>query len=237
MEDTGRGLRISDLENVKEIKKIHGPGIIGTASATMSRYVEYNQCLWRVQKPDNTGVMWETSIGIAENFNRMCEQIMQNTQYEFLWILGDDHVFKPNLLMNLLDRELDIVVPLCLRRHPPYWPVINGKPEDKHPALDWDAIEGKSGLIEVDACGNAGMLIRRHVIEKLARDWHRAGCLKSGAGGPDLWFCMRARKEGFKIYIDTDNPIGHMTHMAVWPVKDDNGVWRVEIRPALDMPG
>lgn len=219
-----------------EISEVHGPGVIGITSATMSRYVEFHISKDRVIRPPGSVYTYEYSVGIAQNFNNMCETTLKDTKWEWLWILGDDHTFDDGLLMRLLDRRVDIVVPLCLRRNAPYWPVINGSMEDGHPALDDTAIQGKTGLMEVDACGNAGMLIRRHVLARMGGDWHRAGCQKSGAGGPDLWFCMKAREAGFKILVDLDNPILHIMHMAVVAVRDKDGNYRAKIAPPLDMP-
>ncbi len=229
------GLKIPDYQNLKEIKK-PGPGIIGTASCTNPRYRSFDKCHHSVEKPDNTGLMWADTINVAWNFNQMCELIMKSPEYEWLWLLGDDHVFKPDLLMKLLARDVDIITPLCLRRHPPYTPTINGPVEEGHPVLGWESIEGKSGVIEVSACGNAGMLIKRHVIEKIGGDWHRAGCHKSGVGGPDLWFCYKAKEAGYKILIDTENKIGHLEPMSIWAEKDAQGNWQARIAPAMDMP-
>jgi len=240
-------IKIENTNNTKNMETVpkHGPGLIGVASSTSPRYRAFDKCLIAARKPPSRdpmvaesgmGITFQDSINVAENFNRMCEDLMESPIYEWLWILGDDHVFHPDLLYKLLDRDVDIITPLCLRRHPPYTPTINGPVEEGHPVLGWEAIDGKCGLIEVHACGNAGMLIRRHVIAKIGGDWHRAGCHKSGLGGPDLWFCHRAREAGYKILIDTDNCIGHIEPQAIWPVINQDGNWHARISPVMDMP-
>lgn len=216
----------------------HGPGLIGIASATMSRYSEFHECVYVLQRPQGSNITPQRSVNVARNYNRMCQIMLNDTRYQWLWILGDDHVFHSDLLMKLLSRDVDIVVPLCLRRTPPYHPVINDSFASGHLSLDDTFIQGKSGMVDIGdkTCGNAGMLIKRRVIEKLKSDWHRSACNDTGTGGPDIWFCKRAQENGFKIYIDTDNPIGHVCHMGVFPVRDKDNNYKVRIAPPMDMP-
>lgn len=223
----------------------HGPGLIGIASSTMGRYREFDICLHSLEIPEGTPkpITWEIGCSIAVNFNNMCYAILASKHLEWLWIMGDDHVFDQNLLLRLLDRDVDIVAPLCLRRNPKYEPTIHDLIETNvgwgHPNLGWKYIEGKSGMIQVPACGNAGMLVKRSVIEEMGNDWHRVGwSVNPAIGGSDLWFCKRARELDIPIpiHVDLDNKIGHINHMAVWPTKDKDGAYSVEIRIAMDIP-
>jgi hypothetical protein len=233
--DYKMGLKTSSLKLYSQ-----SPGLIGIASSTMGRYREFDISLNTVQKVPRTAITWETGCDVAFNFNNLCRKLLKNEGLQWLWILGDDHIFKPDILTRLLERDVDIVAPLCLKRSRPFLPVTYSSKYtsqgEQYCQIDWDYLKGKEGLIEVSAVGNAGMLVKRSVIKKMADDWHRVGWYIPEHGGSDLYFCKRATEEGFKIHVDLDNSIGHIAHMAVWPVKQ-NGEYSAGIREALDIPG
>ena len=214
----------------------HPPGLVGISSSTMGRYREFDITLGRVTIPRGSIVSWQIGLYLALNYNNLCRELLKNKELEWLWILNDDHVFKPDILTRLLERNVDIVMPLCLKRSGPFQPVIYEAYESGgYKQLEFDYINGKEGLLEVDGIGHAGILIRRNVIEKMKENWHKVGWLNSEYDACDLYFCKKAKEEGFKIFVDLDNTIGHLTHMAVWPVKE-NGEYSVGVREALNMP-
>ena len=163
---------------------------------------------------------------------------MENPQFEWLWILGDDHLFNPDLLLKLLDRKVDVVVPLCCRRMAPYFPILhNGPdygPEGKWASVKepWAVLKGKTGLLDWEGtAGNAGMLIRRHVLEAMTDPWFESGKTDPGLSGSDIYFWHKLRQHGFKPYIDLDNIIGHITHTSIWPEQDEEtGEWTCVMR-------
>ena len=69
-----------------------------------------------------------------------------------------------------------------------------------------------SGLMLVDGCGAAFLLIHRSVMEKIPPgEWFREGITPSGGiRGEDLAFCMRATEAGFPIWAHCGLRIGHM---------------------------
>ncbi len=202
----------------------------------MGRYREFDITLNDVQKPADCGVFWKTGCDMAKSFNDLCRMFLEHKRFEWLWILGDDHVFHPELLIRLLGRNVDIVSPLCLKRTSPFRPVVYTEREGKYWQISSDRLDGKTGLLRVAACGNAGMLIRRRVIEKIGDDWHRVGWQTPESGGSDLYFCKRATENGFDIHVDLDNHLGHIAHMAVWPVINEQGEYSAATREALDLP-
>lgn len=216
----------------------HPPGHIGVASYFLGRYREFDYCLARTEMPQGSASRYYISVDVCHNFNLMCRVLMENPQFEWLWILGDDHLFNPDLLIKLLDREVDVVVPLCCRRMAPYFPVLhNGPdygPEGKWASVTdpWGALKGKTGLLDWEGTtGNAGMLIRRHVLEAMSDPWFESGKTNPGVGGSDIYFWHKLRQQGFKGLIDLDNIIGHITHAAIWPHQDEEtGGWTYEMR-------
>lgn len=225
-----------------ELKKEHKKGLIGTACGEVGRYTNFYLRLMSIRHPAHSKLDFGMGLGVTGDKNRFCETTLQGP-WDWLFILDDDHIFNPDILFNLLDADVDIICPLNIGRHPPYPPIVLKKYGNGFKKLTWDDLAFKRGVIDVDelggpgsAPGGAGMLVRRHVLARMAGDWHRAGCAKSNAGGPDLWFMQRARECGFKIHIDLSTVMGHIQPFGVWPVQDDQGEWGTKINALNDIP-
>jgi hypothetical protein len=76
-------------------------------------------------------------------------------------------------------------------------------------------------LVEVDATGAAFLLIHRGVLEHLARvheeplPWFAPGVYKEMEYGEDWTFCMRVRKLGYPIFVNTSVKVGHMKEVEL----------------------
>ncbi len=175
-----------------------------------------------LETPPGSVIRWQLGTSIAENCNRIVRQM----QGDWLWLLGDDHAFEPDVLNRLLGRDVDIVVPACLERWPPFHPVTfsgwseKGAPYRQH--LDFDRYPD-GGLVEVHSAGSGGMLIRRHVLEALADPWFEAGVIDGEQLAEDLYFCDKARDAGFRVWCDLAVPFGHITPASVWPQRQPGG--------------
>jgi hypothetical protein len=202
-------------------------GTIGVLSGARTVLPDFARALTISAKPDDTRLIWTESSDIVGNCNTFC----RNFRGGWLWIMGDDHVFDPDLLPRLLERNVDVVVPLCLKRTPPYDPVVYGGQNEKGEFYVADLPD--HGMTEVYAAGSAGMLIRRHVIEAIADPWFETG---GGGMNEDLTFCAKVRDAGFRIWCDTDCLIGHITKHTVWPVRREGG-WHadLEVHPGLKL--
>lgn len=204
----------------------YGPGTIGIAQGDLGRYNDFNICLQSLRVPhDKAYICRKYGVNVAAN----CNDIVRSAQGDWIWFLGDDHQFHPNLLMNLLERDVDIVVPLCSYRKPPFSPVMFvGEPMKGYFQYDkWIDMKGLTGLQERYAAGSAGMLVKRHVFEKMPDPWFQVGRERPDSLGEDVTFCKNARKYGFKVYVDFDNVIGHMGQCTWWPSRDKDGSWGV----------
>lgn len=209
-------------------------GTMGIATALLGRYREFDQCVNDVWIPTGSIKRYCKGVDVGFSFNDMTRHMLEDPTHQWLWILGDDHTFAPDLWMKLFDRNVDIVVPLCLHKAT-HQPVINFGASGgySHVPNAWDVIAGKKGLFEWNGtCGNAGMLIRRRVFERLEPPWFRQGQLDPKFSSSDLFFSKYAQENGFKIYIDLDNVIGHIDHISLWPRKGEDGLWYIDYRPA-----
>jgi GT2 family glycosyltransferase len=202
-------------------------GTIGVISGDLARYADFCAALTILGKPDGTRLIWTKSVDVVGNCNTIC----RNYKGDWVWFIGDDHVFNPDLIIRLLEHEVDVVVPLCLKRTPPYDPVVYGRQNMKGEYVGADLPE--TGLTEIYAAGSAGMLVRREVFEAIDDPWFES----HGGLNEDLTFCAKIRAAGFKIWCDVDTLLGHMANHTVWPAYRDGG-WHTDIQfdPTLRLP-
>lgn len=193
-------------------------GTIGIISGARTCYPDFGRALTICAKPDDTRLIWTESSDIVGNCNTIC----RNYRGDWIWFLGDDHVFDPDLLPRLLERNVDVVVPLCLKRTPPYDPVVYGGQNGRGEYYVADLPGG--GITEVHAAGSAGMLVRRHVLEAIGDPWFES----HGGLNEDLTFCAKVREAGFRIWCDVDCRLGHLSTHTVWPARRDGG-WHADI--------
>jgi len=208
---------------MRQIESKHPPGTVGVIIGSLARYRALFTSLDRLRVPKGTTLIYAESADIARN----CNSLVDSMTGEWLWIMGDDHRFGPDILMKLLDREVDIIVPLVSMRNPPFDPVIY-----KTLTMDgtisqlysWDQLPN-SGLIQVEAAGTAGMLVKRHVFAVTTKPWF--GFQEHAS--EDIVFCWKARAASFKIHADLDQSMTHITPCELEPKKDKSGKWKVVV--------
>lgn len=203
-------------------KTVEQGGTIGVIASELARYSDFCAALAILLKPPDARLIWTKAADVVGNSNT----IFRNVMGEWVWLLGDDHVFEPDCLLRLLAHDVDIVVPLVLMRTPPYAPVVTNRQMDdldEHGNISYEIAFDlpASGLHEVQTAGSAGMLVRRHVIEAMPDPWFET----DGRGlNEDFTFCRKAREAGFRIWCDVDTPMGHIAPHTVWPDFRD-GAW------------
>lgn len=209
------------------VRNAHPAGIVLVPCHDLARYHNFSHDLTLLDVPDGTEISFNRSASIVQNMNMGIETMM-NGDAEWVWIIGDDHTFGRDVVMRLLDHNVDIVAPLCARRGPPFNLVV------------FDRIEGEDswgrtmyhtqqledlpphGLHQVIACGSAGMLIRRRVLEAIEAPWFENS--DGRTTNEDMEFCRKAREAGFRILVDVETSIGHLGILAAWPYRKD-GQW------------
>lgn len=206
------------------------PGTIALATAEIGRFTMFMVSLTGTRQPENAHLAVMASASVTENFNEVIRHLRDED--EWVWILGDDHTWRQDCLMQLLETmddtpEADILVPLVVKRNPPWHLVLfedAGEFDDGLPRwrpLTWEEIP-EEGTFEVDAAGSAGMLIRREVLDTLGDPWFES------SGGvilnEDVMFCKKAREAGFHVYATTNATMGHLGIFNVRPLHR-NGRW------------
>ena len=195
----------------------HPAGTIGLIAGTVARYADVYVDLWTIRRPEGTRFRHAASSNIVANLNEVTNAL----HGDWLWVMGDDHAFGPDTLFKLLNRDVDIVVPLVLRREKPFAaPVFH---DNGNGIMPQELTGGRRGLVEVEACGNAGMLIRRKVLDAMTAPIWEGGQIRSDLLMEDIYFCRKARQLGFRIWLDTEVGIGHLITATLWPKWQPDG--------------
>lgn len=192
------------------------PGTVAVTADEAGRYTQFAICMQGLLIPPGSKTLWQVGNDIAGNRNRAVEQM----DGKWIWWIDDDHAFPPGILKELLRHDVDIVAPLCLRRQQPFDPV-SFTSRDSITVLPLHDLP-ESGLVEVEACGSAGMLVKRHVFDALEPPYFR---MTEDGISEDIYFSDKARAAGFKIHTDLGTPLGHITTAVVWPTYAE-GEWR-----------
>lgn len=208
------------------------PGTIALATQEIGRFMLFSVCLSSTRQPTGSNLSIRASASVTENFNSILKDDLREED-EWVWILGDDHAWDANCLMNLLHimdetPEADIMVPLVVKRNPPWFVVVFKKggvrEEDGMQGwipYDWSEIP-EHGTFEIDAAGSAGMVIRRSVIDAMGYPWFES------SGGvylnEDVHFCVKSKELGFRIFATADVAMGHIGVFNVHPMYKD-GRW------------
>lgn len=213
------------------------PGTMIVPTSEIGRFVLFTLALAGTQKPPDSLVSMQCSAAVTENLNSALRNMPDHHRWAF--IMGDDHVWDGTVLMDMLrvmddHDEADILVPLVVKRNPPWHPVIVrslGQKSDQgipmFETVKWEEIP-ETGLLEIDAAGSAGMLIRREVIDALEDPWFYSTPDSNGRQAllnEDFTFCTYAReKAGARIFCSVDQVLGHLGVFNVRPLFR-NGQW------------
>lgn len=207
-------------------------GTIGILAQELSRFSSFGYSLDALKRPPGTTSIWSAGTPLANNVIEAQNWFVREMKGDWLWILGDDHTFGEDALMDLLAHDTDIVCPVNVMRAPPFHPLIFDNVGKRY---NWSSLDGKSGLVEVSACGNAGMLVRRHVFEAMEPPWFEWAPQGSPYAGSDLAFCWKAWQAGFRVHVDMDTRFGHTTIATFIPVPMGDGSYGVAMQVQGEM--
>jgi len=190
-------------------------GTVIVASGIQPRFYEFHLSLEALGAPVGSKLHIERSCDIAQNFNNGVKKMVG----EWAWFLGDDHSFSPDLLMHFLRRNVDVVVPITPCKGAPWAPCVMKGPEwsENLVLYRWDELSG-DGLLALpkgDFIGQAGMLVKKTVLDKIGYPWFRPGQLDPGRLQEDLTFCRDIQNLGYTIWVDQDIIFDHHVPVCI----------------------
>lgn len=158
---------------------------------------------------------------IYDSRNRLAEYAVRIDADYILW-LDSDMTFPPDVLermMKVMDenKDIDILTGLYFRRSTPFTPVAFDVLEtDEKGELVFENMDDvPDGIREVAGCGFGCVLMKTDCLFDIAGKEGPVWFSPLANVGEDCAFCMRARKYGYKIYIDPSIEFGHMGYAAV----------------------
>lgn len=209
---------------------IDTPGTAVMISHNSPRFTQSVQCFQALQLPAGSR---HEHLASGLDLSKAREYLADTMAGEWLYMVDDDHLYQPDTLMRLLKRlderpDVDVVSAFVLRRWMPHPTVIGALNPDGTARIV--PVTRGSGLMDVELTGiGGGGVIRRTAFERFMRPWF--------TGGPfteDWTFCSRLLKAGGRIAVDLDVQVGHISHMTVWPTRDESGEWGVSYVPLRD---
>ena len=133
--------------------------------------------------------------------------------YDYALYVDSDMIFGPEDLNKLLAHDADIVSGLYITRrgedkNVAYKKIITRRnfPYRKPQVIEDSA---STGYGQIAAVGFGFCLIRTSVLESMFKRYKSIFEPFKGVG-EDIAFCLRAKKCGYKIYIDRDVKLGHI---------------------------
>ena len=208
---------------MQHIKSDHPAGTVIVPSQSLTRYAEFWVCLESLQVPAGTRLIVQMGADIPHQLNEGIRQMVG----EWVWILGDDHTFAPGTLLKLLDRNVDVILPIVPRRSPPYKPVlIHGPLAPEMRLYEWTElpVTGLFQLKKNDPSGQACMLIKRPILGRIGYPWFEAGKIEPGRLMEDMYFVQRLHDLDIPIWVDCELAAGHIANVTVFPQRY-NGRW------------
>ena len=154
---------------------------------------------------------------------------------DWLWMLDADMSFEPDTLDRLMEvadaKERPIIGGLCFgggrgRIFPTMYELIDPSENDGE-AIRYVTEWPEGAVVEVDATGAACLLMHRSVLEQMRErfpepvPWFAESIYKGTEFGEDWTFCLRVRRLGHRIYVNTNAPIGHVKTVSL-----DEELWR-----------
>jgi hypothetical protein len=137
---------------------------------------------------------------------------------EYLFMVDDDMLAPVDLFYKLQASGKDIIAPLAFTRNPDHKAVCyetkEGFDESSRTRYGFTKfVENypKDTLFECDAVGFGAVLIRTEVFRKTPKPWF----FGMSETGEDITLCIKAKKAGFGVWMDSRVKLGHLSDPIV----------------------
>jgi len=175
------------------------------------------QSFIEMEKPDFIFIREDSTGPIHELRNNIVEKALESGATHLL-MCDVDQVYHPKTIPTLLSRNLPVVGALVHRRYPPFDSLMMNLTEldDGHNIYksidDWEDGE----LVEVDATGCGCIMYQMDVFRKMPKPWFQYRQNPDGTPiGEDFGFCQDLKAAGYRIFVDTSVPAGHLATMII----------------------
>jgi hypothetical protein len=170
-----------------------------------------------MEKPDFIFIREDSTGHIHDLRNNIVDKAL-DVRATHLLMCDVDQVYHPKTITTLLSRNLPIVSALVHRRYPPFDSLMMKLTELDDKRNIYESIdEWEDGeLVEVDATGCGCIMYQMDVFRKMEGPWFKHRQNPDGSPiGEDFGFCQDLKAAGYRIFVDTSVPAGHLTTMIV----------------------
>lgn len=214
--------------------------LVALPTAEFARRADFYDYFNQLTKPEGTLMCSSHGQSPSRNRNIMIRQALENN-CTHLFFVDDDVIIPPDALMRLLSHDKDIITGLYLMRNYPHYPIIFDEAYTDGRCRFSFLQKGRTGVEEIVNTGFGCVLIKTSVftgmVEKgetyknLSNEdlWLTLGELEKDHWCDDISFFLRARKAGFKLFVDLDVQVGHMVSANITPVKLEDGSWSTQL--------
>jgi hypothetical protein len=182
----------------------------GTIRSELCRVKDY----WQSKGDYDIYLSYPDAKPIEDNRNRIVQNFLK-TDCEWL-VQIDDDIVPPLNYLDLILYNKDIITGVCYAyRQDSLVPLIL-KRSKKNELWENFECNSEEGLIEVDSVGTGAIIINRRVFtDKLKNHpfesiWNEDGTRKKGL---DLYFCEKAKAEGFEVWCHLKYVCSHIVDM------------------------
>jgi FkbM family methyltransferase len=178
-----------------------------------AKYIEVEtfKSLWDLEVPDGYELDFQYFFGysISQIRNLIGDWAKR---YDYLFSIDSDIVLPRDVLTKMLAADKDIISGLYIQRIPNthtlevYMDTQNGGCTN----IPYRLIKDR-GLVEIAACGMGCALIKSEVFRKMPYPhfFYKEAINHADTVSEDVFFCMKARQNGFVVWADTSIECDH----------------------------
>lgn len=178
---------------------------IGIASSDSMKTHTVSTVVSLLKKRPDLGFIIKKSCLVHRNRNDIVEEA-QRLGYTHLFFVDSDMCFAPEVLERLIERNKEIVGANYYKRNLQKQSVVGYENEQGY--------YSKETIPDFDTCAFTGtgcLLIDLKVFDKLEKPYFAfADKDNQDEVGEDVFFCRKARKAGFEVWVDNTVDVGHI---------------------------
>lgn len=166
-----------------------------------------------MEREGRIGVFCPQSYSIDASRNLIVEHALE-IGYDYIMWIDSDMIIPKNTLIQLLSHDKDIVsgvyayklLPTAGQGRNAVAKRFKKDAKDTYEDISLSEIRESERLMEIDGVGFGCVLTKVDVFKNIKKPWFRY----TPTMGEDIYFCRKAQKAGYKVYLDTSIKCGHV---------------------------